>query len=266
MAKIKIGYIGNLYNIPEYIYHSDDFLLEYVIIEHNRMNDDMLTFLLVNNIKWIELKKDDALENIINNSGIKLWLVCSYGRKIRVNSVNDADLYNIHYAKLPYYKGRHPTFWATLAGEKNIGISLHRVAAEFDSGEIIAQKTVAYYLKDNESTIFEKLTEKVPELLNDMVAYLKGDRTNIKNNSEGHYYRPAIETDYTIDLKNDTYADIYNKVRCQSKYKGARLCLDGKNYWIKEVVFSKNPQEGVFKSIKLENGVYLNIKSGAKEK
>ena len=66
-------------------------------------------------------------------------------------------------------------------------------------------------------------------------------------------------------MKNDTYADIYNKVRCQSKYKGAKICLDGEIYWVNEVVFSQKPQEGVFKSIKLETGIYLNIKSGAKE-
>ena len=49
------------------------------------------------------------------------------------------------------------------------------------------------------------------------------------------------------------------------KYKGAKICLDGEIYWVNEVVFSQKPQKGVFKSIKLETGIYLNIKSGAKE-
>ena len=56
----RIGYIGNFYKIPEYIYHSDGYRLEYVIVEKGKLDDKMLTFLLVRNIPWIEV--DDGAE------------------------------------------------------------------------------------------------------------------------------------------------------------------------------------------------------------
>jgi methionyl-tRNA formyltransferase len=47
---------------------------------------------------------------------------------------------NIHHAKLPQYRGMMPNFWQMLNGEKTVGITIHRISAGIDNGEILLQK------------------------------------------------------------------------------------------------------------------------------
>jgi len=49
---------------------------------------------------------------------------------------------NIHPSLLPAYKGVDPVFYAMLAGEKKLGVSLHKMSESFDTGELISQKSL----------------------------------------------------------------------------------------------------------------------------
>ncbi|MHC4394359.1 MAG: methionyl-tRNA formyltransferase [Planctomycetota bacterium] len=49
---------------------------------------------------------------------------------------------NIHTAKLPKYRGLYPTYWAMSSGEKTVGISIHYIEKEIDTGKIILQDEV----------------------------------------------------------------------------------------------------------------------------
>jgi methionyl-tRNA formyltransferase len=46
---------------------------------------------------------------------------------------------NIHTAPLPKYKGMLPSFWQIYHGEKEAGITIHRIDSGVDTGDIIAQ-------------------------------------------------------------------------------------------------------------------------------
>ncbi len=49
---------------------------------------------------------------------------------------------NIHPSLLPHYKGVDPVFAALNAGEHPLGVTLHHVAAAFDSGDVLAQDSL----------------------------------------------------------------------------------------------------------------------------
>ena len=49
---------------------------------------------------------------------------------------------NIHQGLAPYYRGGPTVFWELLNGEKEVGITVHFVAAMVDTGDIIRQTTV----------------------------------------------------------------------------------------------------------------------------
>lgn len=49
---------------------------------------------------------------------------------------------NLHPALLPAYKGVDPVFYYFLNSEPQLGVSLHRMAEDFDTGEILAQGTM----------------------------------------------------------------------------------------------------------------------------
>lgn len=48
---------------------------------------------------------------------------------------------NCHPAKLPLYRGVKPVFWAMLAGDREIGVTVHSMTPEIDAGRIICQRT-----------------------------------------------------------------------------------------------------------------------------
>lgn len=53
----------------------------------------------------------------------------------------DARLYNIHFSLLPKYKGVYTAAMPILNGEEETGVTLHRIDAGIDTGEIIAQRS-----------------------------------------------------------------------------------------------------------------------------
>jgi methionyl-tRNA formyltransferase len=215
----KVGFIGNIMQVPEFIIHDPEFKLEMIICEKNRLDDDMLTFSLVRNIKLHPIVNTSEVEAIVEeNNNIDFFIMCSFGKKITQYILTQVDVYNIHYSLLPYYKGRNPSFWATVADEKEIGISIHKVVEGFDEGDIISQCILPFYMWMTEEDLFYDLTKKIPELIRDLKKNLKG-LIEARKNENGYYYKPVCEPDYIIDLYNDTPKSIYNKTRSQKRYQ-----------------------------------------------
>lgn len=48
---------------------------------------------------------------------------------------------NLHSGKAPEYRGAAPAFWELYNGDRDVGITIHRVTAKLDSGHILAQET-----------------------------------------------------------------------------------------------------------------------------
>lgn len=55
---------------------------------------------------------------------------------------------NIHSALLPKYRGSNPLQWVIINHEAETGVTMHYMTAEFDAGDIIAQRRVPIYFED----------------------------------------------------------------------------------------------------------------------
>ena len=64
---------------------------------------------------------------------------------------------NIHPSLLPAFKGVDPVFHARLAGAAALGVTVHRLSAEFDSGDVISQEGISF--APDESVL--RLTERL---------------------------------------------------------------------------------------------------------
>lgn len=234
----NVGFIGNIIQVPEFIIHDPEFKLQRIICEKDRLNDELLTFSLVRDIELHPIVNTTEIEAIVEeNSDIEFFVMCSFGKKITQHILTQVNVYNIHYSQLPYYKGRNPTFWATIADERNVGISIHKVVEGFDEGDIISQRTLPFYIWMTEEDLFYDLTKKIPELISDLKKYLKGI-IKARKNENGYYYKPISEMDSIIDLYNDTPKSIYNKIRSQKRYHGAKIPLQNNILRVKEIKFT----------------------------
>jgi methionyl-tRNA formyltransferase len=66
---------------------------------------------------------------------------------------------NVHTSLLPKYRGRHPIVWALINGEKEIGVTIHMVYLDIDTGAILLQDSIPVELEDDYQSVLEKLTK-----------------------------------------------------------------------------------------------------------
>jgi len=71
-------------------------------------------------------------------------IVSCYARRLpqSILSLARKGSFNVHPSLLPKYRGPNPIFWQLREGEKEYGITLHRMTNDFDACDIISQQKV----------------------------------------------------------------------------------------------------------------------------
>ena len=72
---------------------------------------------------------------------------------------------SIHPSLLPAFKGVDPVFHARLAGAPALGVSVHRLSPELDSGDLVSQKTISWSRSETVLRLTERLYVEGAELL-----------------------------------------------------------------------------------------------------
>lgn len=143
----------------------------------------------------------------IKNTSADLGIL--YGTNIikePVFSIPRLGSINIHQGLAPYYRGGPTVFWELFNGEKEVGITVHFVAPQVDTGDIVLQKTVPLqYDFAKFGTDFEPFMEtfraslKAPsaKLLAEAVDLIAANReTRIRQDiSLGKRYRLPVKTE-----------------------------------------------------------------------
>ena len=131
--------------------------------------------------------------------------------------------FNVHGSLLPKYRGRVPVNWAIIHGEKETGVSLHRMEIKPDAGNLLAQRAVPILRNDTAFAVFQKLKcaaesmlmDVIPELVTGRVSEVPLDLAN------GSYYSGRKPEDGRIDWGLPAQA-IHNLVRAVAPpYPGA---------------------------------------------
>lgn len=121
----------------------------------------------------VKLRDGTALA-LIRELDPELIVVAAYGRLLPQDILDfpAKGCINVHSSLLPKYRGAAPINWAILNGEKETGVTIMHMAAELDSGDIIAQ--VSTQIEPNETapeltarlaTLGAKLLEETVERL-----------------------------------------------------------------------------------------------------
>jgi methionyl-tRNA formyltransferase len=67
-------------------------------------------------------------------------VACPYILRDKLLSLPSQGCINIHHAPLPRYKGMMPTFWQMYQGERQVGVTIHTMAARVDEGSALLQE------------------------------------------------------------------------------------------------------------------------------
>ena len=108
---------------------------------------------------------------------------------------------NIHPSLLPAFRGPHPIFWQMKAGVTNMGVSLHRMNAQLDDGDIIQQMSVELYDGMSQQQIKIMLAKLAAKLIKDVLVDAPAAIQNAQSQdkSVSRYDSYPLKSDFHID-------------------------------------------------------------------
>ena len=154
------------------------------------------TILMRNSISVLKTDNPNILKNGSDFNGD--ILVSVLGNNILTNDFLSQFKYggiNLHSGDLPYYRGLTPTFWACLNGEDNIGISLFKMDAGIDTGQIILKRFLSTSLYSSWYDLSIAAKRVGLQMIVDFLKDFKGEFRFLKTPmAAGSYYgRPKRE-------------------------------------------------------------------------
>jgi methionyl-tRNA formyltransferase len=137
------------------------------------------------------------------------WLIPSEAIEVPKHGI-----VNGHPSLLPRYRGPFPVAWAVRNGEAEIGLTYHLMDAQFDTGNVLAQTSIALADDDTDQTLFGRFPAVTAELLPIVFDRLaQGDRGDPQ---EGGEYQSVFEDDYRFVDLTQSAADVHRQVRAWS--------------------------------------------------
>jgi methionyl-tRNA formyltransferase len=167
---------------------------------------------------------DGALASWIKNLKADSLIVVAYGKILpaEILSLPKYGALNVHASLLPKYRGAAPIQWALLNGEKESGVTIMKIDAQLDTGDILLQEKVTVLEEDNAGTLAAKIFaagEKL--LLTALAAVERGTAQYVKQNNAFASYAPSLTKESgEIDWKK-TAMEVHNRIRALVTWPGA---------------------------------------------
>lgn len=110
---------------------------------------------------------------------------------------------NVHSSLLPEYRGVSPSFWALLNDEDRTGISVHYMAEELDTGDVIQQESLPIR-DDTLHSLNERVAERGAEVLHAALEDIRTETVTAEriDPDKGEYYSLPEREDVRAFLRD----------------------------------------------------------------
>jgi methionyl-tRNA formyltransferase len=153
----------------------------------------------------------------------------------KIRSIAKYGAWGIHASLLPNYAGGAPLVWSIINGEKETGVTLFKLDAGVDDGDIIAQSKIPIEYSDSIKEVYEKVIIESKNILFENLLNIKSVKFKPQDKTKLKIYPQRTPEDGEIDLTKPA-EDLYNFIRAQSNpYPGAYIkTIDGKKLIIEK--------------------------------
>jgi methionyl-tRNA formyltransferase len=158
-----------------------------------------------------------------------LFILASYGRILPQALLDLPRLgsLNVHPSLLPKYRGATPIQTALANGERETGVTIMRMDAGLDTGEIVLQERVSIAPDEHYGELHDRLALIGADLLASAIALAESGRLrSTPQRGEASVTRPLTKDDLTLDLRWAPQR-LVDKVRALAPQPAARATLDG---------------------------------------
>jgi methionyl-tRNA formyltransferase len=180
-----------------------------------------------------------------------LIVVAAYGQ-ILPQAILDIPKFgclNVHTSLLPKYRGAAPIQWAILNGESETGVTIMKMDAGLDTGDIVAETRTPIADTDNAQTLHDRLAKLGADLLvRTIPVYVAGRMASHPQPNEGATYaRKITKEDGRIDWSKPA-RNVWNQVRAFTPWPGAFTHLPGEGAPKLLKIWDAAVQEHAFKN------------------
>jgi len=145
-----------------------------------------------------------------------VFISLQFDEIIKTKRFKTTQLYNIHFSKLPQYKGVCPAIHAILNGETEAGVTLHCIEDGIDTGDIIAQTTLTISCDDTARSLYVKQMQHAQDLFAQHLTALVTQKFQAYPQpalGASYYGKSAIDfANVTIDWRKTAY-EVHNQLR-----------------------------------------------------
>ncbi|MEV1243754.1 methionyl-tRNA formyltransferase [Nonomuraea sp. NPDC050022] len=124
---------------------------------------------------------------------------------------------NIHDSLLPAYAGFSPLIWALINGEREVGVTTHRMNAELDAGDILLQRAVPVKDDDTTTDLFHRTVDLIEPLVRESLDLIASGRARWvpQDRTQASFFHKRSVEDGRIDWSWPA-EDLERLVRAQS--------------------------------------------------
>jgi methionyl-tRNA formyltransferase len=119
---------------------------------------------------------------------------------------------NTHPALLPRHRGPNPIGWTVRNGDPELGYSVHRMDADFDTGPLLAQGTTRIDDVENAEELFGRMFALLRSVLPGALARVEDGDAGDPQPTEGASYAGFFESEYAEIDWAGTAADVCRQV------------------------------------------------------
>lgn len=141
---------------------------------------------------------------------------------------------NIHGSLLPRWRGAAPIHRAIMAGDTETGVSIMKMSAGLDEGDIFEMQSLPLTLSDTTGDIHDRLAEIGGDLLIDVIAKISHNKIlAIPQHNDGVTYAHKItKQECELDFINNTAIQIIQKINGLNPFPSAFFMRSGQRYKI----------------------------------
>lgn len=155
---------------------------------------------------------------------------------------------NVHTSMLPKYRGPIPVNWAIRNGDKEIGVSIHRMTEEFDSGEVLIQES-GIALEDDviPELLWQEVDRYISRLLPIALSRLRESCPGVAQDGAQATYAGWMEPDFSRIDWGTARRQIHNQVRAVRFGSSGRSgpVAPVADRWLRVLRTSLEPADGI---------------------
>ncbi|WP_329268225.1 methionyl-tRNA formyltransferase [Streptomyces sp. NBC_01451] len=171
---------------------------------------------------------------------------------------------NIHDSLLPAYAGFSPLIWALINGEREVGVTAHRMNAELDAGDVLLQRAVPVGACDTVTDLFHRTVDLITPVVHESLGLIASGRAEWipQDRSRASFFHKRSLEDSRIDWTWPA-EDLERLVRAQSDpYPNAFTHHKGQRIRIVEAAVSEGCYGGTPGRIFIREGDGIVVVAG----